>query len=107
MRRLISHVIVPLAALTLAALAFARGVDRWPATGLLTIAAGFAVALPGTLIVHARIAEVESFWDPTPIRAFAQAPAVDWMILESTPLAVVLLLVAGLALVWERVRKEA
>lgn len=97
--------LVPL--LPLLALAFARGVERWPAVGLLAVALGFALALPGALIVHARIPEVASFWDPTPLRAWAQAPAVDWMILDSTPLAVLLLLVGAAGLMWERVRKEA
>lgn len=95
--------LVPL--LPLLALAFARGVDRWPGLGLAAIALGFVAALPGALIVHARIEEVESFWDPTPLRAFAQAPAVDWMVLDSLPLAALLLLVGAAGLVWERVEK--
>lgn len=90
--------LVPL--LPLCALAFARVADRWPLGSLASIALGLVVALPGALVVHARIAEVESFWDPTPVRAWAAAPACDWVVLESIPQAVLLLVIALIGLGW-------
>ncbi|MCB9598499.1 MAG: hypothetical protein H6719_37640 [Sandaracinaceae bacterium] len=90
--------------LPMLALAFAASADRWPRASFGLIALGFGIALPGALIVHARVPEADAFWDPTPLRAWATAPAVDWMILESAPVAAALLVVAAAGLLWERRR---
>ncbi|MBX3273029.1 MAG: hypothetical protein KF729_22390 [Sandaracinaceae bacterium] len=90
------------------ALPFACGVERAPRAALVATALGFAVALPGALLLHARIGEPAGFWDPTPLHAYAAAPAVDWMILDSPPLAAILFALALAGLAWEwRARERA
>jgi len=93
--------------LPFAALAFAGAADRHRALSIIAIAAGFVVCLPGALLVHARIPERESFWDPTPLRAYEQLFELDpllqdWVLFDSPLLALAVLGVGLGGIVLER-----
>lgn len=94
------------------ALLFARASERFERTSFVLLALGFLVELPGALLVHARIAESDDFFDPAPLRAwqtlFTEGAVgdlgVDCASTHALGFMLATLLIACIGLAWEVAR---